>query len=280
MSEPESRFYQSARLRLHYAVWGDEAKPPLILVHGGRDHGRSWDFVATALTDRFAVYAPDLRGHGDSDWAVGGQYRLSDHVADLAALVEAIDRGPVRLVGHSLGGRVVLDYAAIFPERVAGLVSIEGFGWRFSRSEPANERLRKFVEDVRGLERREPRVYATLDAAQARMQEANRRLTPAIARHLTEHALRRREEGGYVWKFDNFVRLRSLGEWSVEETKTIWQGIRAPLLLVGGSESGLRPAETVEGLSVEPVVVDGAGHWVHHDQLDRFVALVRDFFAD
>ena len=56
--EPESRWYTSQRLKLHYLVWGDEAKPPLILVHGTRDHARSWDRVAQALIDRFCVYAP------------------------------------------------------------------------------------------------------------------------------------------------------------------------------------------------------------------------------
>ncbi|MEE8347051.1 MAG: alpha/beta hydrolase, partial [Dehalococcoidia bacterium] len=62
MNEPESRYYYSQRLKLHYAVWGDEGKPPLVLIHGGRDHCRNWDRVALALNDRYTIYAPDLRG--------------------------------------------------------------------------------------------------------------------------------------------------------------------------------------------------------------------------
>jgi len=122
MIEPESRYYESARLRLHYAVWGDESRPPLMLLHGSRDHARSWDFVANALVDRFSVYAPDLRGHGDSDWAIGSQYSVIDYVLDLAKLVETIGRFPVVLVGHSLGGGVVLEYAGTMPHRVAKVV--------------------------------------------------------------------------------------------------------------------------------------------------------------
>src|ERR1700738_1098162 len=61
--EPVSRFYQSQGLRLHYADWGNEAAPPLILVHGGADQCRSWDAVAQALRPHFHVMAPDMRGH-------------------------------------------------------------------------------------------------------------------------------------------------------------------------------------------------------------------------
>src|SRR5262249_52169250 len=103
--EPESRYFTSARLRLHYLFWGDPANEPVVLVHGGRDHARSWDFVAQSLAGRYSVYALDLRGHGDSDWATGGQYRLSDHVIDLAKLVKEIGHPRVNIIAHSMGGR-------------------------------------------------------------------------------------------------------------------------------------------------------------------------------
>ena len=54
MEEPRSRSYTSQRLKLHYVVWGDEAKPPLMLIHGIRDHARTWDCVAERLEDHSA----------------------------------------------------------------------------------------------------------------------------------------------------------------------------------------------------------------------------------
>ena len=87
MSGPESRFFESQGLRLHYADWGNEAAPPLLLVHGGRDHCRSWDRIARSLQPHFHVLAPDLRGHGDSDWTKGGSYALTEYVYDLSRLV-------------------------------------------------------------------------------------------------------------------------------------------------------------------------------------------------
>ena len=67
MQQPQSCFFQSHGLRLHYWDWGNAAARPLLLIHGGKDHGRSWDHLARALQPHFHVIAPDLRGHGDSD---------------------------------------------------------------------------------------------------------------------------------------------------------------------------------------------------------------------
>ena len=73
-SGPTSRIYFSQRLRLHYVDWGNPTAPPLLLVHGGRDHCRNWDWVAAALRRDWHVLAPDLRGHGDSQWSPDGNY--------------------------------------------------------------------------------------------------------------------------------------------------------------------------------------------------------------
>jgi alpha-beta hydrolase superfamily lysophospholipase len=83
---PVSRFFISQRLRLHYVDWGNHAAPTLVLVHGGRDHARSWDWVARDLRRDWHVVAPDLRGHGDSAWAVGSLYHMVEYVIDLAQL--------------------------------------------------------------------------------------------------------------------------------------------------------------------------------------------------
>lgn len=279
---PADRFFTSGRLRLHYVVWGDEKKPSVVLVHGGRDHARSWDFVAQALLDRYCVYAPDLRGHGDSDWAIGGAYMLPNYVADLARLVEVIDRGPVHLIGHSLGGRIVLDYAATAPERVRRVVSIEGFGRLGNSGVPGPERLRRYVKEMAAFPAYRPVVYRTLEAAMARMQEANQRLSPRMVSHLTQHAVRPHEDGGYVWKFDNWVRMASPLEWSVEDAKAIWAGLKAPTLIVGGTESWWARMPIRDELCAaipnsRTVIFENAGHWVHHDQFEGFVELIRGF---
>src|SRR5207247_1939098 len=131
---PTSHTYFSQRLRLHYVDWGNPAKRPLLLVHGGRDHCRNWDWTAAALRDDWHVIAPDLRGHGDSQWSTDGSYTMAGYIYDLAQLVHQQRLAPVTIIAHSLGGNVALRYAGIYPDSVARLVAIEGLG-------PSAERL-------------------------------------------------------------------------------------------------------------------------------------------
>lgn len=101
-----SKTINSQRLKLHYRDWGNADAPPLLLVHGGFDHCRSWDWAAEKLCQDFRVITPDLRGHGDSDWSLGNAYSMADYVYDMAELVDQLALAPVSIVGHSLGGRL------------------------------------------------------------------------------------------------------------------------------------------------------------------------------
>lgn len=282
--EPESRYVTSQRVRLHYVAWGEAANPPLILLHGGRDHARSWDRTALALCDRYQVFAVDLRGHGDSDWAHGGNYSIIDYALDLHAIVGDIGRTPVTVVAHSLGGSIALQYAGTIPENVRGVVSIEGLErlqWGGSEHRPAHARMREWLDDMRDLAGREPRVYATFEDAERRMREANSHLSHELAHHLTVHGVRE-VEGGYVWKFDNHVRSRSPYEFNMEDARDIWNQIRAPILFIQGEESWGKqsPVDFSAFHNYRTVTVEEAGHWVHHDRFERFLELVEGFLVE
>src|SRR6185503_12386316 len=171
MSDPESRFYESQGLRLHYADWGNADAPLMLLVHGGRDHCRSWDLIARSLQPHFHVLAPDLRGHGDSDWAKGGSYALTEYVYDLSRLVRSKAAQQVTIVGHSMGGMVGLIYAGTFPEQVSALVVLDGVTvLPNAKRLPPHERIAKWVGQLDRLEDREPRRYRTIEEAAAQMR--------------------------------------------------------------------------------------------------------------
>jgi len=283
---PTSRIYFSQRLRLHYVDWGNPGAPPLLLVHGGRDHCRNWDWVAQALRHDWHILAPDLRGHGDSQWSPDGSYSMAAYIYDLAQLIHQQELAPVTIVAHSLGSMITLRYTGIYPENVRKLVAIEGLGIApramvERAKQPIAERMRRWVEEQRALSGRLPRRYASIEEAVKRMQEANRFLSPEQARHLTQNGINQNEDGTYSWKFDNYVRAdRPYGLTQVE-TEDLWSRIACPTLLVYGKESWASNPEQDGRIkhfkSAKVVSFEGAGHWVHHDRLDGFLELLRDF---
>ncbi len=285
---PASCYYVSQGLRLHYVDWGNAEAPPLVLIHGGRDHARSWDWVARDLRRDFHVIASDLRGHGDSDWARGGSYAIQEFVLDTARLIEAIGDEPVTLVAHSLGGNVAIHYAATFPDRVAKLVAIEGLGpppkmMAEREKVPYAERLAEWVARTRELAGKRARPYPSIDAAAERMLEANAFLSREQALHLTVHGVARNEDGTYRWKFDNGVRSHMPQRGGAADQRATWERITCPTLLVRGTESWAGDPVEDGRIAAFPdarrVNVADAGHWVHHDQLGVFLAEVRRFLG-
>ena len=282
MTEPASRHFHSHRLRLHVADWGNGAAPPLILLHGGNDHARSWDDVARRLRDRFHVVAPDLRGHGDSDWSPDGNYSVLAHVIDLAELIRHLGGGPIPIVAHSFGARVALRYAGIFPETVSRLVAIEGL-FEVGQPKPPAERIRDYYQRQRTFIAKAPPRYATIEQAAERMRGVNPRLSDALALHLARHGTRQSEDGRHRWKFDPLARPRTPIELTPEEERTLFAAIACPTLTVQGRDSWAVIDEDHPGYRAIPdrrlVTFDDAGHWVQHDRLEGFVEMVTGFLG-
>ena len=285
---PTSRVYFSQRLRLHYVDWGNGGAPPLILLHGGQDHCRNWDWVAQRLRNDWHIIAPDLRGHGDSQWSATGSYTMAGYIYDLAQLIDQQRLAPVTLIAHSLGGNIALRYAGIYPEKVKALVSIEGLGPSPKALAERgrltiDERMRKWIDLEHNLAGRLPRRYASIEDAFRRMQAANKHLSPEQARHLTQHGVNQNEDGTFSWKFDNYVRVWPPYDMQVEEVQQLWARITCPTLLVYGKESwASNPQEDGRARhfqNARVVSFEGAGHWVHHDRLDAFIDEMRAFLA-
>ncbi|MGH9565604.1 MAG: alpha/beta fold hydrolase [Candidatus Angelobacter sp.] len=273
-------------MKLQFWDYGKDGNPALILVHGGLDHARNWDWVAQALCEHYHVYALDLRGHGNSAWAPGAMYSVAEHVLDLSALLDIIDDFPTRLIGHSLGGGIVLHYAGIYPDRVGKAVCIEGIGFPMGHRVhgPASQRLRAWIENVRDLEKRTLRTYPNLNAAMARMKEANPHLSDEVARHLTLHGTNWDPDGSLVWKFDNYARAISPFGHNLQDVAELYGQITSPTLLFWGLESfapvphGDPRVNAIRNCRL--VKVPRAGHWVHHDQLALFLRETAAFLRE
>ena len=280
---PTSHSYFSQRLRLHYLDWGNEEAAHLLLIHGIHDHCRSWDWLAQRLRRHFHVLAPDLRGHGDSEWTLGSPYTHLEYVQDIAQLVRQRRLTPVTVIAHSLGGTIASIYAGAFPQAVERLVIIEGVGHYPRGPDAPDERLRGWIDGNRSLSGRSPRRYPALEDAYQRMQETNPHLSPDQARHLTVHGSNQNEDGTYSWKFDNYTRTRCPYDIPDEDMVALWQRIDCPVLILNsrqGYPHRIGQADTLRHFQHATLQeIDDAGHWTHHDQLDACMVAIGRFLG-
>jgi pimeloyl-ACP methyl ester carboxylesterase len=285
---PTSHSFISQRLRLHYADWGNPEAPPLILQHGGRDHCRSWDWMAEELRRDWHVICPDLRGHGDSAWSPDGDYSMGAYVYDFAQLVHTLGYEQVTICAHSLGGNIATRFTGLYPDRVRRLANIEGLGISPQlaaqrNATPIADRLRSWIADKRKAAGRMPRRYPTIEAAYARMKEENAYLTDERARALTIHAVSRNEDGTWSWKFDNYLNVWGAVDLPDGEVEKLWEAITCPMLLFYGTESfavsPLKDGRIAHLGTARVVEYEQAGHWLHHDQFDRFMADLKAFIG-
>ncbi|MGX1881578.1 alpha/beta fold hydrolase [Streptomyces sp. NPDC055287] len=107
-------------IRIAYRTWGDPVAPPVVLLHGRSGNSADWTHIAERLAATRRVYAPDLRGHGMSDWP--GSYTYPQMCDDARAFLDALGLDRADIVGHSMGGAVALLVAQRYPERVGRLV--------------------------------------------------------------------------------------------------------------------------------------------------------------
>ena len=288
-ASPTSHSYISQRLRLHYVDWGNSGAPPLLLLHGGRDHCRSWDWVADRLRGDWHVMATDLRGHGDSAWSPDGEYSMAAYVYDLAQIVHQLELAPVTIVAHSLGGNIALRYTGLYPQNVRRVVAIEGLGpspkMRAERQQlTIQQRWQDWIRERRAVSARSPRRYATLGDALERMRSENKYLTAEQAQHLTLHAASRNEDGTWSWKFDNYVHVFPPVDISHGELHELWHNIDCPTLLCYGEKSWASNPQA-DGRArhfrhARVATFADAGHWVHHDQLEGFLQELQIFLRE
>lgn len=280
-----------AGLPLLVRVWGDRAKPVVLLQHGGKDHGRSWDWTVAALAEDYCLVVPDLRGHGDSGHAPGGGYAEALMLSDMARIGEWVAGwrpGPIAVVGHSLGGNLALRYAASYPERVSRVVSMEGLGFSQSSydevtAEPLERRMRRAADKRLAIARGAPRRFATIEEGIERMAGLHRQLSAERSRHLAVHALRE-DERGWGWKHDPLVAFLDPRPTPPAEYLPVYASIGCPVLLIYGRDSwATSPKEDgrIEAFGDARLVeYDGAGHWLHHDAFEAFVRDLRAFLAE
>jgi pimeloyl-ACP methyl ester carboxylesterase len=301
-----SEFVPIRHLSYHVRRWGtpQPGKPPLVLVHGWMDVAASYQFVVDAFSDAFAqdrcIIAPDWRGFGLTRNPPGvDHYWFPDYLADLDFLLDHYAPGQaVDLVGHSMGGNVVMLYAGARPERIHRLVNLEGFGMPATRAAQAPGRYAQWMDELKALHRGETALKPYDDAAGVarRLMKTNPRLTQDKADWLAQHWARPEDgdDGTTRWTVlgDPAHKITNAQLYRLDEALAVFQRITAPTLAVEASDDSLSQwwngrytlAEYHERLKSVPnarqAVVHDAGHMLHHDQPLQVARLIEDFLAD
>ena len=286
--EPTLTFVTVDGRRLHVVTRGDPTAPAIVLVHGMRDHARSWDWIGAALADRFHVVAPDLRGHGDSDRAGSCGYGMAAFVLDLACIVDKLNLARFSLVGHSLGGAIALRFASAFPERISALCAIEAIELpivRDQRVEPQvfPRRLRRWIDEERARSIRLPKSYETIADAAQRMAQAHPNFDGDTVKHLVAHGLTAIPGGRWQWKHDNAARLRAPEDAAGRDLDEMLAAIACPTLLAYGEASwiALPPKPRLDLIQNHRLVLfPGASHWLHHEARADFLTALTIFLEE
>jgi lipase len=257
-------------LQLHLHEWGDPAAVPVVCIHGVNAHGRRFRKLAEErLEHRFRVLAPDLRGHGFSDWEP--PWTIATHAHDLLETLDAAGIRRARFVGHSLGGRLVLELAALDPGRVE----------RAALLDPAIEILPHVGFDFAERERADHSFASPDEAIEARLATSDSTPRVFLEEEMREHLLQH-PDGRFRYRYCPSAVVSLYGELCTPPPPP--ETLRVPTLLVHAGRFGLVREEQVESYRaalaelIQVVEVEG-GHMVYWDAYEQTAAAVDAFLA-
>ncbi|TFV53744.1 alpha/beta fold hydrolase [Blastococcus sp. TF02A_35] len=255
--------------------------PVLLLLHGIGNNCQTWSKVIDRLAETHTVIAPDLLGHGNSD-KPRGDYSLAAYANGMRDLLSVLDVEKATVVGHSLGGGIALQFAYQFPERCErlALVGSGGLGPELSAglraaTLPGAEVVVTALAQVSGPLRSGLQVVerAGRVAGWRRIGDLAQAVDAMLA--LKDVEARR----AFLRTLRGVVDARGQ---SVSALDRLYLADAVPMLVIWGSRDPIVPAAHAEAVrsqvpSARVEVFDGAGHWPHLDEPDRFCDVLLDF---
>lgn len=253
-------------MRLHLHEWGDPAAPPLVCVHGVSAHGLRFRRLAEERwADRFHVLAPDLRGHGSSPWEPPWNLeQMLEDVVETAGL-------PATWVGHSLGGRLVLELAARRPDLVERAVLLD----------PAIQLLPHVALDLAQGQCEDSSYESVADAVATRRLTAELTPTEILEEEMAQHLVLG-ADGRYRLRYCRAAVASLFGD--LATTPPAPETLGVDILLVHAPAFGLVRDEQLEeyqdalGDRLTVVAVPG-GHMVFWDAYEQTAAAIDAFLG-
>ena len=252
-------------MKLHHRRIG--TGKPVFIFHGLFGMNDNWQQFALKLAEQgFEVIPADLRNHGHSPHS--GTHDYASMADDIMELLEDTGVSNPVLIGHSMGGKAVLKWAADHPEIDAKIISIDIAPWEYGFRHTAI---------LQALEAVDPATLSNRKEAEVRM---NAHISePSVINFLLKN-LYRAAEDKFKWRFNLEVLSREIREIG----KPVWpeHPVTRPVLFVRGTKSDYLEPERWNEIkehypNAELVSIDGAGHWVHVDRPVELLETVTAF---
>lgn len=262
--------------QFHHVVSGPESGRRWVFVHGLMGFANNWRKIISGIeaTERCLTF--DQRGHGRSIKPMTG-YAPENYADDLKMILDSLGWERVILVGHSMGGRNVLNFASRFPERVEKLV-IEDIGPEMK------PHAVDYYEDLLGAV---PTPFATREEAKFFFQgEFQKRVkvrdkVDVLAQYFYAN-VEDKPDGTVSWRFSKEAILESVVAGREKDRWSELRGLQMPVLLIRGQNSqelseNIYQEMLASNKMIKGVEIQGAGHWVHADRPQEFVQVLKEF---
>lgn len=252
-------------MQLNFRKYG--SGHPLFLLHGVFGSSDNWQTLGKEFAEQYTVYLIDQRNHGSSPHDDTMNYQVMSE--DLAALMDQEQLDSIYLLGHSMGGKAAMHFAASYPDRVDKLIVVD----ISPRQYPPHH------DDIfEGFQSVDLTTVATRKDADNQM--AAKIKNPGVRQFILKNLTR--AEDGYTWK----LNLKALEANAAEIGKALPAdaSFEKETLFIGGTKSNYITEKDHELIkkhfkSAEIKMVEGAGHWVHAEKPDVLARMVFDFLS-
>ena len=263
----------------NYHFYGPDEGRKWIFIHGLMGFGQNWRRITSGLEQTERCFAYDQRGHGRSFKPATG-YSPEDYADDLKKIVDELGWKKFILVGHSMGGRNVLVFAAKYPEYVEKLV-IEDIG------PEASPNASEYYDYLLNLA---PTPFANRDEARQFFAEdfvkiAKTRENVDVMSKFFYSNMDEKPDGTVDWRFSKNGIIESVKAGRDRDRWQELESLKMPSLLIRGENSKELSPETYKAMLASNPMIKGveiakAGHWVHSDQPQAFVEALKSFVGD
>lgn len=259
-----------------YQISGPSNGRTWVFLHGLMGYALNWRKIIQSLekTERVLVY--DQRGHGKSMKPLTG-YNREDYADDLYLILQELKWESIILVGHSMGGRVALNFAARYPEKVSKLI-IEDIG---PDSDPKSAQYYEYLINLPPtpfIDKKSAKEYFDGPFLQ---QVGNRENTSLLAQYLYSN-IEEKPDGTADWRFYKEGVIKSIYTGSSEVLWSEIKSLKMPTLFLRGERSKDLSFETFKKLNnftpnIHTIEIKNSGHWVHFEQAQQFLEEIKQF---